>query len=109
MKAQRLRKFQYGYEDLELWNGAVNFAKDVIDIAGSIDTSRKNYRPFEQIESSATSIAMNLAESKGCFLKEEFMHFRYIFGDYLYETITHFDIFIRKSWINNSQFIALNF
>ena len=62
-----MKKLQFGYEDLEVWNRAVNFAKDVINIVESIETTRKHYRLFDQIESSSTSIAMNLAEGKGRF------------------------------------------
>ena len=108
MKAQRIQKMQFGYEDLEVWNRAVNFARDVIDIIDSIETSRKHYRLFEQIESSATSISMNLAEGKGRFSKKEFVHFCYIARGSLYETMTLLEIFKRNGWINDLQFESLN-
>ena len=40
---------KFGYEDLEVWNRAVDFAVKVIDLVETIDTGRKHYRLFEQI------------------------------------------------------------
>ena len=34
----------FGYEDLEVWNKAVDFAAAVIDAVDSITTDRKHYR-----------------------------------------------------------------
>ena len=53
---------KFGYEDLEVWNRSVDFAVNIIDLIENINTPRKHYRLFEQIESSSTSIAMNIAE-----------------------------------------------
>jgi len=68
----------FGYEDLEVWNKAVDFATAVIDTVESITTDRKHYRLLEQIEGSCSSIAMNIAEGKGRFSKKEFVQFLYI-------------------------------
>jgi four helix bundle protein len=54
---------RFGYEDLSVWDKAVNFAVDVITVVETIPTDRKHYRLLEQIESSSTSISMNLAGS----------------------------------------------
>jgi len=64
---------KFGYEDLEVWNRSIDFAVKVIDVIETIDTGRKHYRLFEQIEASSTSVAMNLAEGKGRFSKKEFI------------------------------------
>jgi len=57
---------KFAYENLEVWNRSVDFAVDVIDTAEGISTDRKHYRLLEQIESSSTSISMNLAEGTHC-------------------------------------------
>ncbi|MDR4508599.1 MAG: four helix bundle protein [Candidatus Brocadiaceae bacterium] len=44
---------KFGYEDLEVWNRSVDFAVSVIDLIENINTSRKHYRLFEQIEASS--------------------------------------------------------
>ena len=52
---------QFGYENLEVWNKAVDFAVQVINIVEKIPTDRKHYQLLEQIEACCTSISMNIA------------------------------------------------
>ena len=96
-----------GYEDLDVWNRAVDFAVKVIELVDTVDTGRKHYRLFEQIEASSTSVSMNLAEGKGRNSKKEFVQFCYIARGSLYETITLLEIFKRKSWISEAGFLFL--
>jgi four helix bundle protein len=98
---------KFGYEDLAVWNRAVDFAVKVIELVEIIDTGRKHYRLFEQIEASSTSISMNLAEGKGRNSKKEFIQFCYISRGSLYETMTLLEILKRKSWIAESDFSSL--
>jgi four helix bundle protein len=60
----------FGYENLDVWNKAVDFAVKVVETVDNITTNRKHYRLLEQIESSSTSVPMNLAEGKGRFSKK---------------------------------------
>jgi four helix bundle protein len=62
---------KFGYEDLAVWNKAIEFGVDVINIVENISTDRKHYRLLEQIESSAASVSMNIAEGKGRFSKKK--------------------------------------
>ena len=96
-----------GYEDLAVWNRAVDFAVRVIDAVENISTDRKHFRLLEQIEASSTSIAMNLAEGKGRFSQKEFIQYCYIARGSLYETITLLEIFKRKNWISEETFSSL--
>ncbi len=98
---------KFGYEDLEVWNRSVDFAVKVIELIEIIDTGRKHYRLFEQIEASSTSVSMNLAEGKGRFSKKEFIQYCYIARGSLYEPMTLLEIFKRKDWISEEQFISL--
>jgi four helix bundle protein len=98
---------RFGYEDLDVWNRATDFAVKVIGLTETIDTGRKHFRLFEQIESSATSIPMNIAEGKGRFSPKEFIHFCFIARGSLYETITLLEIFKRKGWILEIEFLEL--
>jgi len=97
----------FGYEDLEVWNRSVGFAVSVIDLTETIDTGRKHYRLFEQIEASSTSVSMNLAEGKGRFSKKEFIQYCYIARGSLYETMTLLEIFKRKGWISVKELSSL--
>jgi four helix bundle protein len=96
-----------GYEDLVVWNRAVDFVVQVIDAVENISTDRKHFRLLEQIEASSTSIAMNLAEGKGRFSQKEFIQYCYIARGSLYETITLLEIFKRKNWISEETFSSL--
>ena len=69
---------RFGYEDLDVWKKSVDFAVNVIDTVDRISTNRKHYRLLEQIESSSTSVSMNLAEGKGRYSKKEFIQYCYI-------------------------------
>ena len=51
---------KFGFEELEVWKKAVSFSIAVIGLVEKLESSRQHYRLVEQIEASATSIAMNL-------------------------------------------------
>ncbi len=60
----------FSFEDLKVWQKAVDFAEVVVRAIDDFDAPRKHYRLIEQLESAATSPAMNLAEGKGVFQKK---------------------------------------
>jgi len=95
---------KFAYEDLEVWNKAIEFAVTVINTVEEISTDRKHYRLLEQIEASSTSISMNIAEGKGRYSKKEFTHYLYIARGSLYETMTLLQIFRRIGWISESRY-----
>lgn len=98
---------KFAFENLEVWSKAVDFAVQVIDVVDDISTDRKHYRLLEQIEASATSVAMNIAEGKGRFSNKEFVRFLYISRGSLDETMTLLEIFRRKRWISDDQYSEL--
>ena len=95
------------YKDLQVWQKSLSFADQVIELIDSIESSRKHYRLFEQLESAATSVPMNIAEGKGRQTQKEFIHFLSIARGSLYETITLLEIFKLRRWINENQFLKL--
>jgi four helix bundle protein len=97
----------FGYEKLLVWQRAIEWAERVLSIAENIETERKHYRLIEQVESSCTSVPMNIAEGKGRFSKKEFVHFLYIARGSLYETMTLLEIFLKRQWIPQEEFIAV--
>jgi len=72
---------KFAYEDLAVWDKAVNFAVEVIHTVDEISTDRKHYRLLEQIEASSTSVSMNIAEGKGRFSKKKNSFNIYIFQE----------------------------
>ena len=89
----------FNFEKLEVWKKSVDFADKVLELVEDIETDRKHYRLFEQIEAASTSISMNIAEGKGRYSKKEFVHFLYIARGSLFETVTLLIIFETRRWI----------
>ena len=96
---------KFGYEDLDVWNKAVDFAVQVVKTVEDIATNRKHYRLLEQIEACSTSVSMNLAEGKGRYSKKEFIQYCYIARGSLYETMTLLEVFKRIEWISEMRSI----
>ncbi len=98
---------QFTFEDLDVWNKAVDFADQVISLIDDLYTDRKHFRLIEQLEAASTSIAMNIAEGKGRYSKKEFIQFLYIARGSLYECITLLIIFKKRKWISDEAFLKL--
>jgi len=99
---------KFSFEDLDIWKRAIEFARVVIGITEVINTDRKHYRLIEQLESAATSVALNIAEGSGRYSRKEFIHFLYVARGSLYETITLLIIFKSNNWITEQQFLSIN-
>ena len=97
----------FAFEQLEVYQRALDFSVAVIDIIDEIETPRKHFRLVEQLEASSTSVALNISEGKGRFSKKEFKHFLYIARGSLYETITMLQIFRKKHWLDKEYFQKL--
>ena len=94
----------FAFEDLKVYRRALDFSVAIIDIIDEIETPRKHFRLVEQLESSSTSVALNISEGKGRFSKKEFKHFLYIARGSLYETITMLQIFRKKHWLDKESY-----
>jgi four helix bundle protein len=94
---------RFSFEDLEVWQKAVDFAKMIIDLSEKIETNRRHFRLIEQLEACSTSVALNIAEGKGRHSKKEFIQFLYVARGSLYETITLIIIFHKNKWVNDKQ------
>ena len=94
---------RFSFEDLDVWQKAVDFAKRVIELTEEINTSHKHYCLIERLEAASTSIALNIAEGKGRHSKKEFIQFLYIARGSLYEAITLLIVFQKVGWINDSH------
>ena len=57
----------FAFEDLLVWQKAIDFAEAVIKTIDDFETPRKHYRIIEQLESAAISVSSNIAEGKGRF------------------------------------------
>ena len=89
----------FAFEDLEVYQKALDFSVSVINVVDEMKTPRRHYRLIEQLEASSTSVALNISEGKGRFSKKEFTQFLYIARGSLYETVTMLQIFVKKKWL----------
>jgi four helix bundle protein len=94
----------FAFEELAVYQRALDFSVSVIDTIDQIETHRKHYRLIEQLEASCTSIALNISEGKGRFSKKEFKQFLYISRGSLYETVTMLQIFLKKQWLDQQLY-----
>ena len=97
----------FSFEDLEVYQKALDFSVSVIEVVDQLDTPRKHYRLIEQLESSSTSVALNVAEGKGRYSKREFRQFLYIARGSLYETVAMLQILKKKNWLTQSYYATL--
>ena len=97
----------FAFEELKVYQKALDFSVNVIQTIDEIDAPRKHFRLFEQIESSSTSVASNISEGKGRFSKKEFKHYLNIARGSLYETVTRLQIFRKLKWLNEVSYNKL--
>ena len=93
----------FSFQDLKVWQKAVEFAERAIKVIDEMDTPRKHYRLIEQLESACTSVSMNIAEGKGRQTTKEFVQFLYIARGSLFEAITLLIILERVGWITKEK------
>ena len=89
----------FSFQELKVWQKAVDFAEKVIRTIDELDAPRRHYRLIEQLESASTSVAMNVAEGKGRQTTKEFIQFLYIARGSLFEVITLLIIMQKVGWI----------
>ncbi|HOI30214.1 MAG TPA: four helix bundle protein [Melioribacteraceae bacterium] len=88
------------FKNLTVWQKALSWSCNIILLIDSLNTDRKHFRLFEQIESSAASVPMNISEGNGRFSKKEYLHFLYIARGSAFETITLLNLFCQMKWID---------
>ena len=98
-----IKETRFTFEELEVWQKAIDFAKTIIALSDKLDSKNKHYRLIDQLESASTSIALNIAEGKGRYSKKEFIHFLYIAKGSLFETISLLVIFFKNNLITEYQ------
>jgi four helix bundle protein len=65
---------KFRFEDLEIWQLAIEIAELLFDVADELET-KKLYRFAEQLRGAALSASNNIAEGSGSNSKREFIQF----------------------------------
>jgi four helix bundle protein len=89
----------FAFEELQVYQKALDFAAKVVSASEDAGATRKHYRIIEQLEGACTSVALNIAEGKGRFSKKEFKHHLYIARGALYETLALLQLFRKLDWL----------
>ncbi|MBL0913557.1 MAG: four helix bundle protein [Bacteroidia bacterium] len=97
---------KFGFEKLEVWILAVDFADIIISITERICNTR-HFRIAEQLESASTSVSMNIAEGCGRNSDREMLQFLYYARGSLNETITLMTILKKRGWVNPEEYALI--
>jgi four helix bundle protein len=65
---------KFRFQDLEIWQMAIEIANELFDIADDLDKKRL-YRVAEQLRAAGMSMSNNIAEGSGSSSKKEFNQF----------------------------------
>jgi len=90
----RPRRPPWRFEDLEIWNKAVDLAVKFHRIAERLD-SRRLYRYAEQLRAAGLSISNNIAEGSGRVHKQAFVQFLNVTRRSLFEDASMLLVFER--------------
>jgi four helix bundle protein len=103
MMGSRDSERMFAFEELLVWQKAIDFAEAVIKNIDEFETPRKHYRIIEQLEAASISVSSNIAEGKGRFSKKEFIHYLYIARGSLFETVSLLILIRRLTWISENK------
>jgi len=96
-----MKEVHFYFKDLKVWQKAMDFADQVIQLTENLNTDKNHFRLIEQLESSCASVAQNIAEGKGRHTDREFIQFLYFSRASLYETTTLLNLFQKRKWISD--------
>lgn len=65
---------KFRFEDLEIWQLAIEIANELFDIADEL-ANKHLYNFAEQLRDSGMSMSNNISEGAGSYSKKEFAHF----------------------------------
>lgn len=91
------RKFRF--EDLEIWQIAIEIGDKLYDIADLLD-EKKKYRFAEQLRGAAMSISNNISEGSGSSSKSEFLQFLNYSRRSCYECANILVVLVRRNYIS---------
>ncbi len=93
---------KFRFEDLEIWQMAIEVAEDLFDIADELD-AKKLFRFAEQLRGAALSIANNIAEGSGSTSHREFIQFLNIARRSTFENANMLIIFDRRKLVSRPR------
>jgi len=102
MKGAYMIKFRF--QDLKIWQLAIQIADELFDIAENLDKKRL-YRFAEQLRGAAMSAPNNIAEGSGSSSKKEFIQFLNVARRSTYEN-ANILILLEKRGLVSAEYLA---
>ncbi|MBU1297801.1 MAG: four helix bundle protein [Bacteroidetes bacterium] len=96
---------KFRFQDLEIWQMAIEIADKLFDIADKLE-QKKLFRFAEQLRGSAMSMSNNIAEGSGSNSKKEFFQFLNIARRSTFENANILIVLSRRKFIEENE---LNF
>lgn len=85
----------FRFENMEIWQRAVDLSMPVFDIADELETMRK-YRFSEQLRAAMLSVSNNMAEGSGSSSDTDFANFLNIARRSIFEVASMLIVFHRR-------------
>jgi four helix bundle protein len=92
---------KFRFQDLEIWQMAIEIADELFDIADELDRKRL-YRFAEQLRGAGMSMSNNIAEGSGSTSKKEFIQFLNIARRSTFENANILILLQRRSLITKN-------
>ena len=89
---------RFRFEDMEIWQRAVEVSMPVFDIADTLE-ERKKYRFGEQLRAAMLSVSNNMAEGSGSASDVDFANFLNISRRSIFEVASMLIVFHRRKLI----------
>jgi len=96
----------FDFENLEVWNRAVDFSTEVYQASKDFP-KEELFGLTAQLRRAATSIALNIAEGAGRHHKPEFIRFLRIARGSLYEVVTALVVCLKLDLISKELYQSL--
>lgn len=107
-KTEGRQRPHWRFEDLEIWQAAVDLAVKFHQVADQLE-KRRLYRYAEQLRAAGLSLSNNIAEGSGSTHKQEFIQFLNIARRSVFEDASMLLVFERLDLLSNVQVDELLF
>lgn len=101
------RKGRFGFEDLDVWNQAIDLA-DLVYKATRHFPADERFGLTNQVRRASVSVAGNIAEGSGRGSPKDSSRFIEISFGSLMEIVSHSTIAIRQGFLSDSEFVDIH-
>ena len=101
-KGKTMRAVRFRFEDLEIWQMAIEVADLLFDLADELEHKRL-FRFAEQLRGAALSMANNIAEGSGSTSDREFVQFLNVARRSTFENANMLMVFERRRLIEQTR------